>query len=229
LCDEGETCLDIGANIGYMSSIMARRVGRSGRVIAFEPNPAIHRELEINLAMWKNAVPAIMLDGRAVALSDHQGSLDLEVPEESAHNCGLARVLHRSVAPRPQFRSVAVTCDTLDHVLCAGEQVGVAKLDVEGHEEAVLLGARKLLSAGRIRDWVFEHHSTYPSPVTNLFEENGYTVLRLKKGFFRPSLVPAAATMPASMWEPPSFVATQVPNRLAERFKPAGWRALRGR
>src|SRR4051812_44226471 len=38
LADPGETALDVGANIGYMSAVRARGVGRGGRVIGYEPH-----------------------------------------------------------------------------------------------------------------------------------------------------------------------------------------------
>ena len=47
----GMTVLDIGANIGYYTVLMASRVGKNGRVIAFEPNPVIYNELIDNIAL----------------------------------------------------------------------------------------------------------------------------------------------------------------------------------
>jgi len=40
-----ETVLDVGANIGVMTSLLSKRVGRSGRVLAFEAHPALFRQL----------------------------------------------------------------------------------------------------------------------------------------------------------------------------------------
>jgi hypothetical protein len=39
LLDPGDVAVDAGANIGYMSAIMAEQVGPDGRVMSFEPNP----------------------------------------------------------------------------------------------------------------------------------------------------------------------------------------------
>ena len=50
LLDEGELALDVGANIGYMTSLMAARLGKNGRVIAFEPHPVLFQEPEQMLA-----------------------------------------------------------------------------------------------------------------------------------------------------------------------------------
>src|SRR5689334_912740 len=43
LTDQGDTALDIGANAGYITSLLAGRVGRSGRVLSFEAHPEIAR------------------------------------------------------------------------------------------------------------------------------------------------------------------------------------------
>ena len=40
LLDKDDLAIDVGANIGHMTGIMARRVGPKGAVIAFEPHPA---------------------------------------------------------------------------------------------------------------------------------------------------------------------------------------------
>src|SRR5262245_30401299 len=49
LCDVGELALDIGANIGQMTSLMAVKVGPSGTVLAFEPHFEIFSELAFNV------------------------------------------------------------------------------------------------------------------------------------------------------------------------------------
>src|SRR5262245_13000344 len=46
LLDPGETALDIGANIGQMTSLMRLRAGSQGKVIAFEPHPQLFAELK---------------------------------------------------------------------------------------------------------------------------------------------------------------------------------------
>ena len=47
---EGMTCLDVGANVGYYSVLMADLVGQTGQVIAVEPIPTTFRLLSRNLA-----------------------------------------------------------------------------------------------------------------------------------------------------------------------------------
>ena len=53
LLDKEETAIDAGANIGQMTSLMARRVGEKGKVLSFEPHPHIFQELTANVALWQ--------------------------------------------------------------------------------------------------------------------------------------------------------------------------------
>jgi FkbM family methyltransferase len=218
----------VGANVGYATSVLARRVGRFGRVLTLEAHPELHRELGVNLASWRNALSGIVLEGYDVALSSGRGTARLEVLEEFARNRGLCSVCNDPGPSSSGETYLPVASETLDAFLGGRQRVGVAKMDVEGHEEAVLLGARELFAAGRVRDWVFEHHGEYPSPVTRLFETNGYTVFKLRKKFVRPALVGADRKTQRSAWEPPNYLATQDPGRAASRFGPSGWRCLRG-
>jgi protein-L-isoaspartate O-methyltransferase len=62
LCDKGETALDIGANIGIMTALLAHRVGSSGKVLCFEADPAIRTELQANTFRWNAILGASVID-----------------------------------------------------------------------------------------------------------------------------------------------------------------------
>ena len=74
LVHEGQTVVDVGADLGVYSSNFAALVGPSGRVHAFEPNPARHALL----AALANAQPNVEV--HPIALSDHEGEEALHVP-----------------------------------------------------------------------------------------------------------------------------------------------------
>ena len=63
----GDVFVDIGANSGYFSVLAALRVGARGRVFAFEPNPAVRRQLERHIGL--NAI-ADRVTTSELALSD---------------------------------------------------------------------------------------------------------------------------------------------------------------
>ena len=225
LTDPGEHALDAGANIGFMTSVLAATVGSSGRVTSFEPLPTLVAKLRQNIDLWHDRLACTQITVIPVALSDEEGEASLMMPSDFAQNQGLA-----TLEPGTSGESgeeVRVATRTLDAIFSAGEEFGVMKLDVEGHEYSVLKGSVDLLSGGRIRDIVFEEHNTYPNAATRLLESHGYEVFGLRKGMFGPELTPPADLKKSlKQGEPPNYLATRDASRAARRLRPYGWRAL---
>jgi FkbM family methyltransferase len=222
LADTGELALDVGANIGLMTSALARAVGPSGKVISFEPHPILIPKLCRNIDLWHSRLGWTQTEVDPVALSGEEGKATLTMPSDFAMNRGIA-----TLEPSQQGESVEVVTTTLDAILCAGQAVGVMKLDVEGHEHGVLAGSVDLLSSGRIRDIIFEEHNKYPTVVTRLLELHGYEVFGLRKGMFGPQLTSAAdAKVSLSAGEAPNYLATRDGFRATVRLRSVGWQAL---
>ncbi len=57
LVQPGMVAYDVGANIGYISLLLARRVGEAGKVFAFEALPANLERLRLNLALERPGRP----------------------------------------------------------------------------------------------------------------------------------------------------------------------------
>src|SRR5580765_3148167 len=70
------TFLDVGAHAGYFSLIAADRVGRGGRVIAVEPNPAVFATLQAHVAA--NAIAHV--EACRWGLAERDGCVSLHVP-----------------------------------------------------------------------------------------------------------------------------------------------------
>src|SRR3954466_12200742 len=62
----GDTYIDVGAHIGYLVSLAVERVGRSGRIDAFEPNPETFAKLDAAVSELGESRPAITLHNAAV-------------------------------------------------------------------------------------------------------------------------------------------------------------------
>ncbi len=138
----GMTVVDIGANVGAHTLFLARLVGRQGRVIAVEPTAWAVKRLRTNLEL--NPELAAVVDVR-------QAMLVASTAEVLPAEIYASWPLHgRSVHPklRAQSKSTsgaeAITLDQLaqrEGIEC----INFIKLDVDGHEGAVLRGGLNVL------------------------------------------------------------------------------------
>jgi FkbM family methyltransferase len=141
LLQVGDLCIDIGAHTGRHSLPMSRVVGTTGRVVAFEPNPAIAQRLRARLKLLSVGNVAV----RETALSDEEGTagfvIAVDLPEES----GLRQ---RTIYNGPtRTETVTVQLARLDGLHL--ESPRFIKLDTEGAEYKVLVGARDTLARWR--------------------------------------------------------------------------------
>lgn len=219
LVDRDELAVDVGANIGYMTGIMAVRVGAGGRVVAFEPQPAVYEKLVRNVERWQASL-GTPIDTYQVATSDHAGQELLGVPDDSEQNSGLASL---DIKPDATLK-YRVTVSRLDDIL--HESVGVLKIDVEGYELTALGGAVDLIKNHKIRDIIFEEHEAYPTPVSELLESLGYSVFNLGAGLSGLRINSICGKTIHRRWEPRSCLATVNPSRALKRLKERGWQTL---
>jgi FkbM family methyltransferase len=223
LADSGETAVDAGANVGFMSNLLAHAVGGDGRVISFEPHPLILGTLNQNVAHWRAEEGIDVVEVRPAAVSSSAGRRPLSIdPDTFAGNKGTASVEHLD-----PLNSTDVETIRLDEQF--SEAIGVLKLDVESHELDALRGADSLLSRKLIRDILFEEHRPPPTPVTDLLESYGYTVFGLRQGLTRPIVSGAGDAYARQLWEPPALLASIDPARVHQRLRRHGWMCLRGR
>lgn len=217
LLDPAAQAIDAGAHVGLMSAIMALRVGASGSVHSFEPHPAVYAKLIANAERINARLGAPVIQPHSLALSDSARQAQLFLPDDWAANTGVARLAAVGKA------AATVQCQTLDDAVAAGGPE-LMKLDVEGHELAVLRGAPRTLA--QLRDLVFEDFGAYPTPAMSLLEETGFQIFALYRTFFRPRLYPPDRRgMPGNA--DPNYLATRDPSRARERFAASGWNVLR--
>jgi FkbM family methyltransferase len=137
----GDTVYDIGANIGYVSLLLARQVGPSGSVFAFEPIPRNLATLRENIG--NNSFSNIhVLDAAA---SDANGTTEIRM----AGNLSMASLVwHRNDVLAEKISVKTVVIDELVH---AGELPAprFVKIDVEGAEGLVVRGMQRTIAAAR--------------------------------------------------------------------------------
>jgi FkbM family methyltransferase len=137
----GDTAIDVGANLGYMTAAMAQCVGPAGQVWAFEPVDETYELLEVCRAL--NGFDQVTT--ARLALGAAEGSA--EITYDRRHS-GLATMHPERVGGEAQ----RVTVRTLDALVAAGEappRPALVKIDVEGHELDVLQGAQATIGEGR--------------------------------------------------------------------------------
>ena len=207
-----ELAIDVGANVGYFTGLLACR---AQEVIALEPNPRLHRFIAGNIQRWGTR-EKIVLDTRAA--STQEGTATLHLPSEYAENFGIG-----TLEPVAGTGSYEVATVRLDDVI-AGRNVGVLKIDVEGHELSALEGASDSLVRHLIRDIVFEDHQPLPSPVSQMLESAGFAIWGIEQALTSPRLVSERAPQG---WDAPTYLATREPERIKRLMRSRGWHCLR--
>jgi FkbM family methyltransferase len=181
LLQRGDALLDIGANIGHLTLTGAWRVGVTGLVVAFEPNPFVYERVSRHIRM--NGLESFVRVHN-LALADKPGLFTLSVPIEGTGGGTLGKVgaeYSGKLAQQHQVRAV----DGDD--MCAGiEKPLLVKIDVEGFESAVIKGLRstirRLLPAMIVEAWP-EHLANAGSSIHEFFAlagELGYQIFAVR-------------------------------------------------
>lgn len=138
----GDTTIDLGANIGWYTCVLARLVGPQGKVLAVEPIPETFELLSSVISDLGYA--NVVLRNCAVSATSGDGVMELPNHEYGGTNFYMARLIPGS-APASSVNTVRVPLKSLD-VLVRDlniASVSFIKCDVEGHELAVLKGAQE--------------------------------------------------------------------------------------
>jgi FkbM family methyltransferase len=176
--------LDVGANEGQFAEV-ARSLAPAARIHSFEPHPAAYAKLA-------ERASAIGVTTHHLALGDTDGDVEIfdYVDETGSQHASLYRDVIERVHGRTAAAGVAVRCAQLDTI--AGERefgrIGLLKIDTEGHELAVLRGARGLLEASAIDVIQFEFNEM--NVISRVFMRDFFALLPGYR-FFR--LLPAGA------------------------------------
>lgn len=176
LVDPARVSLDVGANRGVWAEAMRRH---SREVLAFEPNPKLFADLVRGAGPGVRALP--------VALSDRDGVAELRVPRRARGYSNQGATLAHDSLGGLDYGAVQVETRRLDG-MDAGD-VGFIKIDVEGHELAVLRGAAGLLARCRPKLLIEMEEKHTQRPMEELLAEvcgYGYRSFCLLHG----SLVP---------------------------------------
>jgi FkbM family methyltransferase len=186
---EGDSVIDIGAHHGAYTVTLARLVGPTGHVLAFEPASHSAATLRRNVILnkFKN------VEVKEAALSNTSGSGRLQLHSDSSRN----QLVPTMSSPKIARRTESVDILTLDEAAERGP-VRYLKIDVEGAEGLVLAGAARILAQDH-PIVQFEHNTTVPhapKPISSAWElltALDYTMFRVTLEGLNPLLAPPRA------------------------------------
>jgi FkbM family methyltransferase len=146
----GDVCLDVGANLGWYTTLMCSLCGNNGKVHAFEPVPFIFRELQKNVAL-SECTPACCLNMVAVGNSHRKASMHVFEDLPNGHSS-------LSTLSRGRFKIADCTIITLNEYIKEKSlaQVDIIKCDAEGAELWILQGAGLLFRQKVPPIWIIE-------------------------------------------------------------------------
>lgn len=137
----GMVAVDVGANYGYYSVLLADLVGKNGHLYAVEPNPRaalwLRRSLSLN-GFGHNATVC-----EAAAGADDSRTLRLLVPNDEPKNATIVPQGERFTARDACLHEVP--CRSLDTLTRPHERIDFMKIDAEGAEEEIFRGMAGIL------------------------------------------------------------------------------------
>jgi FkbM family methyltransferase len=176
----GGVAVDVGANVGWHTLLMASLVGVSGRVLAIEPNPAL--QLRLHDHLYLNRLGHVEVISSVAA--DREEMMEFYAPGLNDRNSGNGHVIER---PPGDAETIRVAARRLDTIIATAkcERLDLIKIDVEGFEWRVLRGGDDSIAKFRPHI-VFEYNAEYssrgggtPELLTDFFQMHRYRLFAI--------------------------------------------------
>lgn len=189
----GDTVLDIGANVGAHTLPLARLVGAAGQVIAFEPTKYAHDKLLANLNLNPSIRERVVVRQMLLTALDETGPLPTHLSSSWPLISDVWRHEQHGGVGKETTGAHAGRLDT--YLETAGIcRVDFMKLDVDGHECAVLDGATATISRYRpimaleIAPYVLRAHGTSAAELSDRLSTLGYSLFNERTGRLLPNI-----------------------------------------
>ncbi len=124
--------VDIGANIGFYTKLLSKKVGDNGNVYAFEPSEENYEKLKRNTSHLENVTIT------KAAVGNTNNKLKLYLSDD-------LNVDHRTYPTEDWRRTVEVDCIRLDDFFQKNRKIDFIKLDVQGFEYQAILGMQEII------------------------------------------------------------------------------------
>jgi len=149
LVKPGDTVVDVGANVGVVSTLLGRLVSPTGQVYSFEPVPPVFEKLKLTINL--NGLDSIIKAFNLAVSQDNETQATMYVPQLHSHACSSFKVDNPELA-------IPCICPavSLNNASFIKQLPALVKVDVEGAELLVLQGAEKWCLDERPPIWMLE-------------------------------------------------------------------------
>jgi FkbM family methyltransferase len=182
----GGDAIDVGANIGFYTVLMAKSSRPKHQVLAIEPLPANIRYLKANLKENNITDKVIIFEG--VAGKTKRDSVVINSVKDIEEQSRIGTKLHPEITTKSKKALLAVKQETLDNLIRKYRlRPSLIKIDTEGAEYFVLLGAKEAIKRFRptiICEFDREAQADYKitgDQILNFFKSIGYNVFFAEK------------------------------------------------
>ena len=134
----GFCCVDVGANHGYYTLLLADAAGPSGRVVALEPNPSLAELLGLTLEV--NGFERRAIVSAQAATDGPPRTVRLVIPRRRGACATICR------APSAADLVVDVEATSVDALTASWPRVDLVKIDAEGAEPIIWRGMRRTIA-----------------------------------------------------------------------------------
>ncbi|MFO7984027.1 MAG: FkbM family methyltransferase [Desulfuromonadales bacterium] len=177
---ENDVFIDVGANIGWYSILVGKNNPFLNKVVAFEPDPFNFTLLQENIK--KNEGNKVLAN--KIAVSDKVSTATLY--KYSEHNLGRHSLLPINDGERLEVKTTTLD-DYWDEHMSPQDIPRLIKIDTEGYEYNVVLGAGKLLEKGPVVLAEFsprymQRGGVKPADFISLMQGHGYSPHKLEGG-----------------------------------------------
>lgn len=143
-----ETVIEIGANIGYYTTLLASIVGKNGKVYSYEANKQVFDLAVLSLRMNELQRDGVFL--KNLAVSDHTGTIELVCKTDKdlfSGEVNLGATHLKFPSEKTHEQTISVQSVTLDEDLSDVKNVDWLRMDIEGSEILALKGAKRIIES----------------------------------------------------------------------------------
>jgi len=170
---EGKTIYDVGGELGIITMFFAQRVGETGKVVTFEPNPQNYSSIinHINLNGFSN------VNVIKIGLGSKKELVKFVVPKQSSSRGTASSEKQKQYLGDSEIQVYEIEIDTMDNQILVNNlpKPDFVKIDVEGLEIEVLSGMLQTIQNHKPEIFV-ELHGVKEQEVVDFLLKHNYKV-----------------------------------------------------